>query len=262
MLFSMVNIQDPGIWLSRFGLNRDETVTYLTLQRRPEASPLQLSRDTKINRTTLYRVLESLEEKGLIEKIIGYKSTRFQASPPDALRFLLARKQTEVSDLERMLPDIVGTLNQLREERSSPTKVLHFTGANGLRQLLYNTLSAVDEVVGYGCGNWNDGVGVRFAEVLRTEYVKKGIRSREILNDSVPADSYTKVNGYAGGVYANRTVSKSTLNITHDTYVYNGVFAFYHTAGGTAFGVEIHSDNIVRTQKQIFEILWKLAKPA
>jgi len=62
-------------------------------------------------------------------------------------------------------------------------------------------------------------------------------------------------------VYANRTIPAKILTITHDTYIYNDIYAVYHMFENELFGVEIRNSAIARTQRQIFEILWRIAKP-
>lgn len=249
-----------GELLASFGLSSQEQEVYVALLKQTPATPLVLARATGINRTTLYRLLEALSEKGLIEEVVNYKSKSYRAAPPKQLDLLIMKKEAEVENLREELPKLVSTLNQVSPPPSSPTRVLYFKGIQGLRQLLYNTLRAKDEVIGYGYGSWNDGVGKRFAEKLRQEYVDLHIKARELLNVVDPTGSFSSVSGYVNGVYRSRTISPNKLRITHDTYIYNGVFAFYHAIGGQLFGVEIHNEAIAATQKQIFEILWKLAK--
>lgn len=250
----------PRFSLTAFGLSEIEEDTYLSLLRQGELTPLELSRETGINRTTLYRLLEALSQKGLVEEVMDYKSRKFRAAPPEQLNLLIAQKEAEVEHLKQQLPKLTEELTLTTPPPSSPTRVLYFKGKQGLRQLLYNTLQAKDEVVGYGYGSWNDGVGRQFAEKLRQEYVERGIKAREILNEVDEKGSYTSVPAYFKGIYHHHQISPKILPINHDTYIYNDVFAFYHTIGGQLFGVEIHNEAISRTQKRLFEILWKIAK--
>lgn len=263
-MFNMVNKTDKSTTeelLGLFGLSLHEREVYLTLLKHTQTTPLTLAHATGINRTTLYRVLEALSEKGLVEEIIDYKSKSYRAAPPRQLDLLISKKEAETENLREQLPKLAAVLNQVSPPPSSPTRVLYFKGVAGLRQLLYNTLRAEGEVVGYGYGNWNEGVGKRFAEKLRQEYVDRQIKARELLNVVDTTGSFSSVSGYVNGVYRNRAINPKKLHITHDTYIYNDVFAFYHAIGEQLFGVEIHNEAIARTQKQIFEILWKLAKP-
>lgn len=258
----MVNKQDM-LWitasLSSFGVTGDEQKVYLCLLRRGELIPSVLSRETGINRTTLYRILESLTLKGLISEVMKYKSRKFKPAPPEQLNLIITQKEAELSHLKQELPKLSQELTHIIPPIYTATYVLYFKGRQGLRQLLYNTLNAKSEVVGFGYGNWNDGVGYQFTEKLRHEYVTKNIKAREILNKLDEHGSFTKIPDYFNVVYKHRCISNKILLITHDTYIYNDVFAFYHTVNGEYFGVEIHNEAIAHTQKQLFEIIWKLA---
>ncbi len=259
----MVNKTDKiqtGEILGKFELSPDEQEVYLSLLGQGHATPLALSRATGINRTTLYRVLDTLSEKGLVEEVMDYKSKSYRAAPPEQLNLLIAKKEAEADNLREQLPKLVAALNQVAPPPASPTRVLYFKGVGGLRQLLYNTLQAKDEVVGYGYGSWNDGVGKHFAEKIRQEYVDRHIKARELLNTVDPVGSYTSVIGYFNGVYRHRAINPQKLRITHDTYIYGGVFSFYHAVNNELFGVQIHNIKIAQTQKQIFEFLWKEAR--
>lgn len=61
-------------------------------------------------------------------------------------------------------------------------------------------------------------------------------------------------------VYEHRAIDPKIIDIKHDTYIYGDVFAYYYHYQGELFGVEIHNAEIAKTEKQMFEILWKMAK--
>lgn len=130
-----------------------------------------------------------------------------------------------------------------------------------MKQLLWNILKAKGESVGYGYADWNQSVSQEFAEKLRQERVSRKIYDREIQNTDQAGsmNSWTRIKDY-DQVYQARYIPKSVIDIKHDTYIYNDVFAFFNFYQGGVFGIEIHNAEIAKTQKQIFEVLWKLAK--
>jgi len=258
----MVNKIDIVQQLISFGLDRRESETYLVLLQKGNLTPLVLSRETGINRTTLYRVLDKLVALGLIKEVLDYKSSSFAANPPDSLKILYAQKEIELKDTQERLDGLVKDLSALPKDTGGPTKVLYYQEVSGLRQLLWNTLQAKDEVVGFGYGDWNKGVGRKFAEKIRVEYVEQKVHGKELLNEGQLDKelSFTNNKEYLSKYYEHRIIPRKTLSINHDTYIYNDVFAFYHIFRGELFGVEIHNAGIARTQKQIFNILWKQAK--
>lgn len=245
--------------LQAFGLTDQESVLYLHLLSHSPSTVLTLSRDLLINRTTLYRLLSHLEQLGLVNRQLDRHTTRYLASPPENLKLVLSKKQTELQTLDQSLVSLIPELHQFTVSRQSPTKILYYQGPDGLKQILYNTLSATTEVVGYGYLDWNRSIGQKFAEFLRSEYVSRQLKSREILNSHSP--NFTSNQTYLHQVYSHRLIHPAKLKITHDTYIYNHVTAFYHFYQNEYFGLEIHNSEIAATQRQIFNLLWRLAKP-
>lgn len=247
--------------LNLLGLTDKQAEIYLLLLKSGLSSPLELSRQTTINRTTIYRILEELQKLNLIEDVLDSRGTKIKAVKPENLSLLLTQKEAELNQLKTCLPDLISELSTIKNQPSASTQVVYFRGVNGLKQLLWNILKAKGESIGYGYANWNASVGQEFAEKLRAERVKRKIYDREIQNTDQAGtmSSWTKIKDY-DQVYQARYLPRKIIDIKHDTYIYNDVFAFFHFYQGELFGIEIHNEEIAKTQKQIFEVLWKMAK--
>lgn len=248
--------------LSLLGLTDNQAEIYLLLLKQGLTSLLELSRQTTINRTTIYRIVEDLKQLNLVEEILDDRGAKIKAVTPENLQLLLAKKETELAGLKNNLPGLISDLSAISDQPAPSTQVVYFRGQSGLKQLLWNVLKAKGESVGYGYADWNQSVGREFAEKLRLERTKRKIFDREIQNEDAfePMSNWTSIKDYAQ-VYQCRFLDKKIVDIKHDTYIYNDVFAFYHFTGDELFGLEIHNPEITKTQKQIFEVLWKLAKP-
>jgi sugar-specific transcriptional regulator TrmB len=257
----MVNTFDIKEKLGLLGLNNKQANIYLLLLKHGQASLLQLSRLSLINRTTIYRIVEDLKQLNLIEEVLDNRGTKVKAVSPDNLQLLLTKKQTELKTITDNLHSLIQELSAIKDTPTPSTQVVYFRGQSGLKQLLWNILKAKGESVGYGYADWNQSVGREFAEKLRSERVKRKISDREIQNtdQAGPMAKWTNIKNY-GQVYQARFLPRETIDIKHDTYIYNDIFAFFSFAGGELFGIEIHNAEIAKTQKQIFEVLWKLAK--
>lgn len=263
-MISMMN--KSAVWekLTRFGLTDKQIQVYLALLGKGSVTPLELSRQTNINRSTAYRILDSLVKLGLVEELIDQKTSLFTAQSPAKLHVLLTQREAEIDTLKATLPTLIQDLSVTSDiGSSSQTKVVYFRDRSGLQQLLWNTLQAKGEVVGYGYLDWNECLGKKFAEKLRVEYIQKPLKSREIVNSEAmgPLKNFTDHAEAYSKVYQMRGIQRSKLIINHDTYIYDSVFAFSHFIKGELFGVEIHNAEIAHTQKQMFDLLWNIAKP-
>ena len=259
----MVNKPDLKQKLSLLGLTDNQAEIYLLLLKQGLTSLLELSRRTSINRTTIYRVAEDLKKLNLAEEVLDDRGVKVKAVAPENLNLLLTQKEAELNHLKSNISDLISNLSAIKDQPTSSTQVVYFRGQSGLKQLLWNILKAKGESVGYGYADWNQSVGRDFAEKLRAERVKRKLSDREIQNTDQAGSmsNWTSVKNY-GQVYQARFLPRKVIDIKHDTYIYNNVFAFFNFAGGELFGLEIHNAEIAKTQKQIFEVLWQMAKIA
>lgn len=261
-MFNMVNKMKIIEELMLFGLTRQEAEVYVALYKQDAKTPLFVAEAVGVNRTTAYRILARLADLGLVKQALDYKSTSFEANSIESIKLFVAQKEAEVQKLKQNIEPLDKLLNELPESGDTgPTQIYYFKGISGLRQLLWNTLNAKDGVVGFGYQDWNSGIGRKFAEKIRAEYLERHIDSKELLNeDQIDSTySYTEIKRYPT-IYEHRMISKKVLLIRSDTYIYNDVVAYYHTYKGERFGLEIHNAEIAKTERQMFYILWKQAK--
>lgn len=257
----MMNKMNIKQKLNLLGLSDKQAEIYLLLLKQGIISILKLSRRSTINRTTIYRTVEDLKKLNLVEEVVDDHGSKIKAVKPENLQLLLTQKETELDQLKNNLPDLISDLSAIKDQPSLSTQLIYFRGLSGLKQLLWNILKAKGESVGYGYADWNQSVGQEFAEKLRQERVSRKIYDREIqnTNQTAPINSWTKIKDY-DQVYQARFIPKSVIDIKHDTYIYNDVFAFFNFYQDELFGIEIHNAEIAKTQKQIFEVLWKMGK--
>lgn len=243
--------------IHQIGLNEKHASVYEKLLERGSMTPLVLARETEINRSSLYRYLEELRGKGLVDLVLGDKSSKY-AAREEGLNLYLEKEEVRLSELKQAIPSLLQSLEIRRRAKESEVKYYH--NREGLKQMLWNIIASGHDYVGLGYDNWNSSVGKSFAERLRTKNMETGAKSREISNHLDDGFEYTNLGEKYIKIYAHRQIEPQVLMIKHDTYVYGDVFAYYYHYQGEYFGVEIHNEEIARTEREIFEILWKIAK--
>lgn len=244
--------------IKEIGLNDRHAKVYQALLEKPRATPLQLARETSLNRSSLYRYLEDLRELGLVELVLSDKSSVYIAKP-EGLNQYLANQEARVDALKKVIPQLAEDLLKVTQT-GQESEVRYFRGVEGLKQMLWNVASAKIEVMGLGYQDWNSSVGKTYADKLRQKMMENGNASREILNSVDDSFGYTSLGKNYTKVYEHRKIDSRLIDIKHDTYIYGDVFAYYYHYQGEYFGVEIHNKEIARTEKQMFEILWNMAK--
>lgn len=241
---------------NQIGMSNKHATVYETLLASTSMTPLKLARATRLNRSSLYRYLEELRERGLVELILRGKSSSY-TSRPEGLSQYLVHEEERLEKLKTTIPNL---LSEMKRVNNKESEVKFYQGVEGLKQMLWNVVSSRSEFVGLGYADWNESVGITYAEKLRQKVIENKTLSREIQNDPSMNFDYTKLGEDYKKFYVHRVIDKSLLEIKHDTYIYGGVFAYYYHYQGEYFGVEIHNKEIARSERQMFEILWKMAK--
>ena len=96
--------------LEQLGLTSIEAQVYLAIRRAGPISATAIAREVGSNRTTIYPVLGSLADKGLIEGWARYRSKFAAASPQKALGGLIARQKQLVSAREQIAAELAQML--------------------------------------------------------------------------------------------------------------------------------------------------------
>ena len=130
-------------YLQEIGLGEKEAQVYIALLSVDNDSVVDLSKKTKINRTTIYPTLESLAKKGLISEIKVDKKVRFQAEPPERLRTFVERQKTILEEQSERLNDVIPQLKSIHREAGEKPIVTYFEGKEGI-------ISSVEQFFEYG----------------------------------------------------------------------------------------------------------------
>ena len=98
--------------LMELGLSATEAQVYLALVQNSSLSASALASATNLSRTSVYQILGSLADKGLIETGLGHGSKFAVAAPDHALPSLVVRERETLSQRERLA-------NQLGQQLAS-----------------------------------------------------------------------------------------------------------------------------------------------
>jgi len=246
--------------LTQFGLDEIEAQIYLTLLEKGQKSPLDLSRETNINRTKIYRYIERLKGKRLIEESDVGRGLRLKAVPADSLKILVLEKEQQITHQKEILPDLLKELSAIPTAGKSGFEIKHYHGTEGLKQMLWNHLAATKEILVFGYQNRNDIAGKPFAETIRFEQVKRKITKVEIENETDQGNYwYTKVTNW-GSYYRSRYIPPRIITIKQYQVIFNNTISILNWADGNKVGVEITNESFADMYKQIFWKFWDITK--
>ncbi len=232
--------------LLAYGLSEKEVDLYLALLKLGDTTANKIAEATKLSRTTIYDVAESLEKKGLIATYKKDKKYYFSANKPDALINRLKEKEQIVQNI---LPDLK-KLQELTGERPITTI---YKGTIGLRTAVNEMLEA-KEILVYGGGKTADKVFGSYTANFAQKRAEKKIMLKAIGYDIPEHMTDKKINKYT------QTKSLAIFNNHTTTYFLYDNTVLICIYGDEILAIKIESKIFSTSQKQIFNLLWGIAK--
>ncbi|HII71774.1 TPA: hypothetical protein HA265_03390 [Candidatus Woesearchaeota archaeon] len=228
--------------LEDLGFEGREIRIYLALLRSGSSTALQISKETRIDRTTTYDILERLIDKGVVSSIVKNRTRHFSAlSPKD----LLVHYQQKFSSLQDILPE----LDRIARSQSEPVSCELFQGKEGLKTVLKDLIAAKKDYKAIGIrkefedilGFFNDQGVLKLDEfnVKEQAIVERGVEFRKVKK----------------GLY--RYLSKRLLSPV-TTILYDDVTVFIIWAE-PYFAIRVKNKTFSKSQNEYFRLLWQIA---
>ena len=254
--------------LEPFGFSKNEGQVYLTLLECGWLTVLDLSRKINIKRPTLYRILEDLVQKGMVEVKISDKTTYYNASSPDQLTTIITEKEQQLGDIKALSFPLINELNLLKQINPQETDVIFYRGKRGLEYALTQEFKEQnDKVLIIDTDRWWKITKDKFSESIRERIMDKKINIYELQNEviyqPIPKNAetnWTKNKQYLTHNYSHRLLPKKILNITQDIVIFNKTIHFYGVKSKELFVIEIKDNDLVQMFQQIFKMFWNSAK--
>lgn len=226
--------------LADLGFEKKETDIYLSLIRNGSLSALQISKETGIDRTNVYDLLNKLIHKGIVSSISKNSTTHYSGLEPDKLSTYFKEKY---SALDEALPE----LKNLRVDKNSDFICETFYGKEGLKIVLKDMLSSTKnyKVIGMreeydaALGYFTDQGILKINEnkIKETGIFEKGAKFKKTKN----------------GVY--KGVDK--LSTPSSTIIYDDIVLFitwiepYHI-------IRVKNKIFSKNQEENFNLLWNI----
>ena len=254
--------------LEPFGFTRNESQVYLTLLENGWLTVLDLSRKVDIKRPTLYRIIEDLVKKGMLEVKIGDKTTFYTASNPDQLTTIISEKEQQLADIKNMSFPLINELNILKHANPQETDVVFYRGKRGFEYAqIQEFRKQDDQVYIFDTGRWWGVVKDTFAESIRQRIVDNHIILRELQNETAYKPilksletNWTKNKQYLAHHYYHRFLPRKILSIAQDIVVFDNMIHFFGIKSKELFVIEVKDDDLAQMFRQLFKIFWNSAQ--
>lgn len=250
-------------YFTKLGFDPVVADIYLALHTHGAQSLLQLSRSSGVERTRLYRLLDTLHTAQLIETEEQYKGKRYKAAPLTNLQILLARREEELRGLQSEMFRLNDQLQQT-DTLDSGTHVQFYQGADGLKQMLWNQTRAQGDSCSILYENMQSRTNRTFFERWAERCNERGLHFRSLVG---PHFVQSQTEWYASHAnvrldhWSGRLIADEVFPLRHSTVIYDNVVAFFDWKAGDLYGIEIYNEHIAQSQRQLFELLWQQATP-
>jgi len=241
-----------------FGLTEKEAKVYLATLELEVASVNEIAKQSGINRSSTYVVLESLKKRGLVGISDDKNVRKYVAASPETLlqtAKAAAKKQEEIkSEIESVVPE----LKALHKDTKRKPKVRVYEGINGVREVYYNIFSTkASDLKTYSNAADIFRTFPDFSEHLK-ERIRRGIKMYAINPATKDCLELMKRPLPPGCEDELLFIPEKNFTFSSDLAVYDDLIAIASPL--ERFGVIIESREISAMIRASFDLAWEEAK--
>jgi sugar-specific transcriptional regulator TrmB len=234
------------------GLSENESRVYMTSLSLGPASVLSIARATGIRRTTVYPVIDSLKNKGLMRTNVEGLKKHFSAEHPDKLQGMLELKKHSLTDC---MPELLSLYNLQGDEST----IRFYEGLQAIQQLYMDTLNDTkpkdDYLVITNQDQWyylDEEFSVKYIE----KRAKKRISTRLLLTDSEIAQKHKR---FERNFHEEIKILPKETELDTDLLITPKRLVIFQTKLPYT-AIEIQAPSAIKMQRSLFEIIWTSIK--
>lgn len=232
--------------LQEFGLNKNESKTYLALLKLGESQAGEISKKAQVNRTNIYDALERLIEKGLVTYTVSANKKVFKPVHP---KILLEQIKEKEKSTEEMLPKLIQIYHESKEKEDS----IVYKGRKGIKSVFDDVLH-YKEYVAFGSSG-------KIAEVMQHDFVlfQKMKEKHKIKSKIIESESSKKNRKFRKITYAKFKYIPDEFSSPTTTIIYGEKTAII-VWGEIPMATVIKSKEVANSYKNYFNLVWKIAQ--
>ena len=238
--------------LEELGLSNAESKIYLALLKIGSTKSGKIIDATKLQSSTVYHVLGSLVEKGLVSFVLKGKVKFFQAAPPETFLNFLEEKRLKFMDILSELKETEGLSKQKQAARV-------YEGLNGLKVAFNDVLATMKKGEEYfffqvPTKKLSDEAVIRFLRNYHLKREAKGIKVKGL----ALKESKKPINNIFKGI-------KNTQLRFLDEFTPSGILIYQNKVMTVDWqniptAIVIESTAIANSYKKFFKQKWQTAK--
>ena len=239
-------------YLQVLGLTEAESKVYLHILKSGPSPVLQVAKLLELSRVTIYNVIESLTEQGLMTSVEKGRKQLYASEPPERIIILANSK---IHKMKSMVEEIKSGIDELKLIQSGDKPVVKMYEGSEAFEAIQEDLLKSDVDTMYEFGNFDD-IEKMYPKRYEDEYYKKlekkNIKRKGFYFSSDVKEGFGK-KGTADVYYSNDTDFHGDLLI-YDDKVWLSSFK------GKQISVMIKDPAIMQMVKKFFEVTWNNLK--
>lgn len=237
--------------LEIFGFTESESNIYSMLMQYPESTVVEISRKTKIPRTTLYGILEELDARGYVFRSKKVRSTVFSAVSPETLKREFDKRSALFSEAVKFME------YSYHDTKKKPGTAL-LEGREGFRKLwqrIYNANIKEYAMITSGVTFLDFIQEQKLIDEIIQERVERNIKSLQLIPDS---DMARKI------VLQDKKQLRESRFLPQGTPIPTTIIIFGHEVAFMTTRREntvilVMSGETALTFRMLFDLLWNTA---
>ncbi|MBD3362505.1 winged helix-turn-helix transcriptional regulator [Candidatus Dojkabacteria bacterium] len=251
-------------FLENLDLSKEEIEVYVTLLDNPDISISDLSHELSINRSKVYRTLDSLINKGYVNKVSSESKDLFKARGFECIKQAVYEKEKEVEAMKEELNKIEQNFQLFGSGADLNIDVKFYQGKRGIKQMYWNVAKSKTEVkkilnksaIGFlGRQYWEDMV--KEQKLNQTQI--RVLYSESFYNSIKKIDKQNFRNYFAPpSLQTYKFLPEEVFKIENYFILYENRTTVFNWHERSIYGIEILNPEVASMLSQMFDILWNM----
>lgn len=247
---------DNKIFLD-LGLTEGEIKVYLALLKFGQIKTGPLVKASGVSSSKVYKILDRLENKGLVGIVVKSKVKYFNAISPKRLLEYFDEKQVEFSNKRKILEQIIPEL-ELEQKQTSQTVGVIYEGYKAVTNVFKSILDDLGPnesyyVIGAGYGEGGESLK-NFFRLYHQKRISKRIKVNMLANIEEKAIISKNVDKNSKIKYLPKYMLTNMQIVFYKNKVFFAIWA------KDMLGIVIQNEEAVKSFKMYFDTFWKIAK--
>jgi sugar-specific transcriptional regulator TrmB len=236
--------------LHDLGLSENEAQVYVTSLSLGPTTILKIAKSSQIRRTTVYSVIETLKNKGLMHiKPAGLKQL-YVAEHPDRLENIIESKKRA---LQKLLPEFQALYNL----KGGESTVKYYEGLSAVKNIYETILDPLkpgdDYLVIGDIEKFFSNADKKFFEDFLEKRIKSRVKARLLVIES---DRAHNMKQFARNMNHEVKILPLGSKLSVDTMIVPGKVTIFNMEEPIS-AISLENNAMVEMHKELFEIIWR-----